>query len=235
MGVTAPDTFEKTRLFPRLPATRPEPALSMSTSHEARREEGTPGGWQQELERHSELATPQDTARGLFFNSMLEAVRTLGDEAALARCQQVLGGQSFVGFFNYPVAQLVRLSGAAMRELSGRYGGPEQAARALGRKATADFLASPVGNAVRLMAGKDIKLFLGSVQTIYRMATSYGERTVTWYGPASGNLLIRRSFLPVEYHEGVLEERLSQYGLKNVKVRGQRMSPLDGTYDFSWE
>jgi len=207
----------------------------MSTSDEARGVEGTPGAWERELERRGELATPQDTTRGLFFNSMLEAVRALGDEAALARCQRVLGGQGFVGFYNYPVAQLVLLSGAAIRELSGRYGGPEQAARALGRKATADFLASPVGNAVRLMAGKDIKLFLGGVQTVYRMATSYGERTVTWYGPRNGQLLIRRSFLPMEYHEGVLEELLARYGVKNVKVRGQRLSPLDGTYDFSWE
>lgn len=207
----------------------------MSPSPEARMEDGAPGGWEWELERRGELATPQDTARGLFFNSMLEAVRTLGDEAALARCQQVLGGQRFVGFFNYPVAQLVRLSGAATRELSGRYGGPEKAARALGRKAMVDFLASSVGNAVRVMARKDIRLFLGSVQTVYRMAASYGERTVTWNGPRSGQLLIRRSFLPVEYHEGVWEELLTQYGMKNVKVRGQRESPLDGTYDFSWE
>ena len=196
----------------------------MSTSPEASREEG-----------RIELATPQDTARGLFFNSMLEAVRTLGDEAALARCQQVLGGQGFVGFYNYPVAQLVRLGEAAVRELSGRYGGPEEAARALGRKATADFLHSPVGNVVRLMAGNDLRRFLSGVQAIYRMAANYGERTVTWQGPRSGQLLIRRSFLPVEYHEGVLEALLTEYGLKNVKVRGQRVAPLDGTYDFSWE
>ena len=88
---------------------------------------------------------------------------------------------------------------------------------------------------MRLMVGNDIKLFLGGVQTVYRMATSYGERTVTWYGPRNGQLLIRRSFLPMEYHEGVLEELLARYGVKNVKVRGQRLSPLDGTYDFSWE
>lgn len=196
----------------------------MSTSPKARREEG-----------HVGLAPPQDTTRGLFFNSMLDAVRTLGDEAALARCQQVLGGQNFVGLYNYPVAQLVQLSEAAVHELSGRYGGPEEAARALGRRAMADFLRSTVGNAVRLMAGKDIRLFLSGVQSVYRMAANYGERTVTWHGPRSGQLLIRRSFLPVAYHEGVLEAFFTGYGLRNVKVRGQQVAPLDGTYDFSWE
>ncbi|WP_375770803.1 DUF2378 family protein [Archangium gephyra] len=207
----------------------------MSTRPDTSREDGAPGGWDREWERRLELATPQDTARGLFFTSMLEAVRSLGDEAALARCQQVLEGQGFVSFFNYPIARLVRLSGAAVHELSGRYGGPEEAARALGRKATADFLGSPVGNAVRLMAGQDIRLFLGGVQTLYRVAASYGERTVTWHGPARGQLLIRRSFLPVEYHEGVLEKLLTEYGVRHVKVRGQQVAPLDGTYDFSWE
>jgi uncharacterized protein (TIGR02265 family) len=207
----------------------------MSTSRAPSPQAGEPRDWTWELRQRGELATPQDTARGLFFNSMLEAVRALGDEAALARCQEVLGGQSHVAFFNYPVTQLVRLSGVAMEELSGRCGGPGNAARALGRKATADFLRSAVGNAVRMMAGKDIKLFMSGVQTVYRMAASYGERKVEWNGPTSGVLIMRRSFLPVEYHEGVLEELFTHYAVKNVKVRGRETAPLDSVYDFSWE
>lgn len=207
----------------------------MNTSREVPTEGGAPLDWARELEQRSLLATPQDSARGMFFNSMLESVRVLGDEAALARCQEVLGGQSFMAFFNYPMTQLLRLTGAAMRELSGRYGGPENAARALGRKAAAEFLTSTVGNAVRMMSGRDIKLFLGSVQTIYRMGTSHGERKVEWLGPRSGLLTVRRNFMPVPYHEGVLEELFSRYGLKNVKVSGRQTAPLDSTYDFSWE
>jgi uncharacterized protein (TIGR02265 family) len=206
----------------------------MSTSLEARTEERAPHDWVRELEQRCALATPEETARGLFFNSMLEAVRVLGDEAAVARCREVLGGQTFVTFFNYPITQLVRLSGAAMHELSARYGGPENAARALGRKATADFLLSPVGNAVRVLAGKDIKLFMGNMQAIYRLTANYGERTVVWLGPRNGRLIIQRSFMPPQYHEGMLEELLTQYGLKGVKVSGQQTAPLDGTYDFTW-
>jgi uncharacterized protein (TIGR02265 family) len=207
----------------------------MSTSRDPSPQAGAPRDWAWEPRRLSELATPQDTTRGLFFNSLLESVRTLGDEAALARCQEALGGQGYVAFFNYPVAQLLRLCGTAVEELSGRHGGPGNAARMLGRRATADFLSSAVGNAVRMMAGKDLKLFMSGVQTIYRMAASYGERKVEWRGPTSGHLLMRRNFLPVEYHEGVLEQLLTHFAVRNVKVRGQQTAPLDSVYDFSWE
>ena len=44
----------------------------MSTRPDTSREDGAPGGWDREWKRRLELATPQDTARGLFFNGMLD-------------------------------------------------------------------------------------------------------------------------------------------------------------------
>ncbi|WP_158502205.1 DUF2378 family protein [Vitiosangium sp. GDMCC 1.1324] len=207
----------------------------MSTRRDPSQQAGATRDWERDLQHRSELATPQDTARGLFFNSVLESVRALGDATSVARCQDALGGQTFVAFFNYPVAQLLRLTQVAMRELSGWYGGPENAARALGRKATADFMRSAVGNAVRMMAGKDVKLFMNSVQSVYRMAAGHGERLVEWHGPRRGHLCVRRNFMPVAYHEGVLEELLARYELKDVKVQGWQTAPLDSEYDFTWE
>ncbi|QRK12764.1 DUF2378 family protein [Archangium violaceum] len=198
-------------------------------------EAGATRDWARELHESSLLATPQDTVRGLFFTSMLDSIRGLGNEVAVARCQEALEGHTFVPFFSYPTPLLVRLTGVAMRELSGQYGGPENAVRALGRKATADFMASAVGNTVRLVAGKDIKLLTGSVQTLYRMTSSYGERRLEWPGEKSGRLIMRRTFLPVPYHEGVVEGLVTQYGARNVRVRGRQTAPLDSVYDFSWE
>jgi uncharacterized protein (TIGR02265 family) len=207
----------------------------MSMSREATLGSGTPRDWIWELEQRAALATPQDTTRGLFFTSILDSVRALGDEAALARCLEVLGGQQFMTFFNYPIILLMRLTATAVRELGVRYGGPEEALRMLGRKATKDFMASAVGNAVRLMAGKDIKRFMCNVQTIYKMTASYGQRSVVWLGPKAGRLLIHRSFMPPPYHEGVLQETLKRMGAKGVKVECRQTAPLDSTYDFSWE
>ena len=41
--------------------------------------------------------------------------------------------------------------------------------------------------------------------------------------------------LPSSHHEGVLQEALERHGGRGVKVRARLTSPLDGTYDFSWE
>jgi uncharacterized protein (TIGR02265 family) len=207
----------------------------MSTSHDASAEGEAPHDWIREMESRQHLATPQDNARGLFFNGVLQTVRQLGDEAALARCQAAVGERRFLDFFNYPVAVLMRLTATATVELSARYGGPEETLRVLGRKGAEDFMTSAVANALRLLSGGDIKQLLGSVNTIYRMAANYGERTVLWQGPRSGRLIIRRSFMPVPYHEGVLEECLVRTGGRSVKVRGQQTGPLDGAYDFTWE
>jgi uncharacterized protein (TIGR02265 family) len=201
----------------------------MSMSHEARSD------WARELKKREELATPRETTRGLFFTSMLEAVRALGDEAALARCQKALEGQQLVPFFNYPLPLLLRLTAAVGEELSGRYGSPEEAMRVLGRKATRDFLSSALGNAVRLMAGRDIKQMLSSMQTFYRMTANYGERSVVWSGPSSGRVVMRNCYMPLTYHEGVLQESIEQFGTKAVRVRGQWVGPLDSTFDISWE
>lgn len=207
----------------------------MSTSREAALAGIPLPDWGGELELRTALATEQDTARGLFLTSVLDSVQALGDEAALKRCREVLGTQQVVAFFNYPVILLMRLTAAAMRELSGRYGGPEEALRMLGRKAAQDFVTSPVGNAVRVVAGKDIKQFLSGVQTLYRMTASYGERTVTWQGPKAGRLTLRRTFLPPPYHEGVLLLMLERLGARNARVKGQQTAPLDSAYDFTWE
>ncbi|WP_257452146.1 DUF2378 family protein [Archangium lipolyticum] len=207
----------------------------MSTSSEASRQGGAPSDWAWELKQRAELATPRDTARGLFFTSMLESVRTLGNETALARCLEVLEGQQLVPFFNYPIPLLLRLTVTAAEELSVQYGGPEEALRAMGRKATRDFMSSAMGNAVRLLAGGDIKQMLVSMQTLYRMTASYGERRVEWVGPTRGRVIMRHCYMPVAYHEGVLQESMEYLGAKAVRVRGQRMAPLDSTFEFSWE
>ncbi|QRN95814.1 DUF2378 family protein [Archangium violaceum] len=207
----------------------------MSTSREASTQGGVPSDWAWELKQRGELTTPRDTARGLFFTSMLESVRTLGNEAALARCQGVLEGQQLVPFFNYPIPLLLRLTATAAEELSGRYGGPEEAIRAMGRQATRDFLSSAMGNVVSLLAGRGIKQMLGSMQTVYRMTSSYGERRVEWLGPTRGRIVMRRCFMPLAYHEGVLLESMEYLGGRAVWVRGQRVAPLDSTFDFSWE
>jgi uncharacterized protein (TIGR02265 family) len=190
--------------------------------------------WVRSLEHLTELATSQDTARGLFLNRTLEAVRTLGDDAALARCQAVLGQQRLLDFVNYPVTLLVRLILTAVRELSAQQGGEEQVLRMLGQKAAVGLMSSTVGTAMHARVGSGDEHIASSIQAIYKVTSNYGERSVEWYGSKHGRLTMRRSFLPMPYHEGAMLEVLAQLGANNPRVQGRVLGPLDSEYDFSW-
>jgi uncharacterized protein (TIGR02265 family) len=181
------------------------------------------------------LATSLDTARGLFLNRALEVVRTLEGEAAVARCQAELGQQRIMDFVNYPVTHLVRLMIAVVKELSTRHGGAEQVLRMLGQKAAVGLMSSSVGNAMHTKTGTGAEHIAASMQAIYKVTANYGERSVEWLGPRHGRLTMRRSFLPMPYHEGAMVEVLTQLGAQKARVQGHVLGLLDSEYDFSWE
>lgn len=201
---------------------------------EAEASGGVPS-WQRELDERLALTTPNDLVRGLFFNSMLGMVRTLGDAATMERCLEASGERRFVDFFNYPVSSLLRLTYTAGHELGVRYGGFEGALRRLGQQAMGDFLDSLMGRTLRHLAGQDIRTLMSNIQDIYRMTTSYGTRHLVWDGPRRGRLILQRNFIPFAYHEGGLRKTLDQMKAGNVMVVGRQTGPLDSEYTFSWE
>ncbi len=203
-------------------------------SSEARAVGGESSVWKQEMEARLALATPQDTVRGLFFLSMLEVVRELADEATVERCLESTGERKFLEFFNYPASMLVRLTFTAGHELSARHGSFDEALRQLGQQAMVDFFASVMGRALMNLPGQDIRHVVSSIQTMYRMSTSYGERKVVWEGPMRGRLLLRRNFIPAPYHEGGLRTTLDKMGAPHVRVTGTQKGLLDSEYEFSW-
>ncbi len=207
----------------------------MSESTEPEAGGAVPPEWKQELEQRLALATPGDAVRGLFFNSMLELVRTLGDEAAMERCLEASGERRFFDFFNYPVSALLRLTYTAGHELSARYGGFDGALRRMGNQAMTDFFASAMGKTLRHLSGQDVRALVSSMQTIYRMTMSYGERRVVWETPTRGRLILQRNFIPFAYHEGGLRTTLDLVGARMVRVVGRQTGPLDSEYEFSWE
>jgi uncharacterized protein (TIGR02265 family) len=194
-----------------------------------------PPEWKQELERRLALATPSDTVRGLFFNSMLKLVRTLGDQSAMERCLEASGEQRIFDFFNYPISALLRVTYTAGQELSPQYGGFDEALRQMGHHAMTDFFGSLMGRTLKHMAGQDVRTLVSSIQNIYRMTMSYGERRVVWEGPRKGRLILQRNFIPFPYHEGGLRTTLAVMGSRNVRLVGRQTGPLDSEYEFSWD
>jgi uncharacterized protein (TIGR02265 family) len=207
----------------------------MSTSGEADLGGGAPPAWKQEMEQRLALATPQDLVRGLFFNSMLGLVKTLGDQEAMERCLEASGERQFIDFFQYPVSTLIRMTYTAGQELSARYGSFEETLWRMGQQAMADFLDSAMGKSLRHTAGQDIRTLVSTMQGMYKMTTNYGERHVVWESPKRGRLILQRNFIPCAYHSGGLRMTLDRMGARNVRVSGRQTGPVDSEYEFAWD
>ncbi|MCP3165734.1 DUF2378 family protein [Myxococcus qinghaiensis] len=188
-----------------------------------------------ELEERVSLATREDTARGLFFNGVLGAVKVLGGEGAVQRCLAVAGEKKYIDFFNYPVAAFLRLSFTAAQVMGPQLGGFDPALRRMGVQATSDFLSSAAGKTLLLLAGNSPKRMLGNLHSGYRAAVSYGERGVKWTSETSGVFTMKRDFMTPAYHEGVLQAVIEAMGGKQVHVSGKKTGPLDAEYTLSWQ
>jgi uncharacterized protein (TIGR02265 family) len=188
-----------------------------------------------DLEARLALATKDDTARGLFFNGVVGAVRVMGGDSAVERCLAASGEKKFIDFFNYPVAAFLRLSFSAAQLMGPKFGGFDGALRRMGVVATQDFLSSAAGKTLLLLAADSPKRLVGNLHAGYRAAVSYGERGVTWTGDKTGLFFMKRDFMPPPYHEGTLQAAIEAVGGKQVQVLGRQTGPLDTEYTLSWE
>ncbi|WP_241757859.1 DUF2378 family protein [Myxococcus landrumensis] len=188
-----------------------------------------------ELEERVSLATREDTARGLFFNGALGAVKVLGGDSAVQRCIEAAGEKKYVDFFNYPVASFLKLAFTAAQVMGPQLGGFDSALRRMGVQATTDFLSSAAGKTLLLLASNNPKRMVGNLHSGYRAAVSYGERGVKWTGDTSGVFTMKRDFMTPAYHEGVLQAVIEAVGGKQVQVQGRKTGPLDSEYSLSWQ
>jgi uncharacterized protein (TIGR02265 family) len=194
-----------------------------------------PPGAEEDLERRLAMASPSDTARGMFLRATLDAVRILEDEEAVRRCQRLCGEEHLMDFFIYPVSVNLRMVFTAARMLEGRYGGFDEALRQLGARAAESFLSSAAGLTLQLLARGDVKRLVGNLPSAYRAAVSFGVRSVVWTGPTRGRFTMRHEFMPSPFQEGMLLGVLRKVKARGARVRGFQLSTLESDYDVSWE
>lgn len=187
------------------------------------------------LEQLLALTRPSDTCRGMFFNGVLEAVRTLGGEEARARCAQGSSERRFVDFLSYPMSDFLRVIFTAAEVVGPKKGGREAVFRYLGRTATNVFLQSTVGRTMLALTGHDPKRLLASMPNAYRASLTFGERSVEWLGERHGVLASRGDLLPVPYCEGVLEAAMERSKASKVIITSRRLGSLDADYEVRWE
>ncbi len=191
--------------------------------------------WAQDFARRISLAGPSDTTRGVFCLGLLRTVRALGDEDLVKRCLEASGEKEFVEFFNYPMASYLRMISCAIWLLAVRYGGIEEALRQIRRMAAADFRESTGGKAMGVMHGKDARSLLDTLPVVYRVAMSFGEQEVVWVAPARARFVLKGTFIPYPFHEGVLLEFLEKMNVQRVRVSGRQTGELDSVYEIAWE
>lgn len=193
-----------------------------------------PYDWEKDREIRLSKATPQDTVRGLFANGILDVVRNLAGDEAARRCLDATGLPKFMDIFNYPIAPHLELVFAGARMLAPRFGSVEEALRQLGRRSTGDFLGSAAGKTMKLLARGEPKRLVETLPTAYRVSMTFGAQKIEWTGPTSGRYTLKRDFIPVPCHEGVLTALIETAKVGNVKVHGWSTGPLDSEYVFSW-
>ena len=187
-----------------------------------------------DLERRIAATTPQDTARGLTFNALFDAIEEhLGREAAVALDPARKGHRT--EFFSFPVSDFLRISFAAADRMEKRLGTVDAVFDAFGYRATANVLGSMVGATILALAGKNgVRALLGQTAMAYRSAVSYGERRVDWLGARHARVTFERDFLVPAYHVGVFRAALDAMGARPERVEGRATGPLSSVYDVAW-
>ncbi|MBN1208546.1 MAG: DUF2378 family protein [Myxococcaceae bacterium] len=190
---------------------------------------------ERQLRHRMAMASPTDTARGMFFNGALDVARALGGSEAADRCQQLIGEKRFIDFFNYPVLDLLRMSLEMVRLVGARSGGGAGVLRRMGAQAAQDFLASAPGKTMLLLTSSNPRRVLNQLPTSYRTAVSFGERRVVWsVRDRTGLFIAERDFMPPAYTKGLLQGVLEATGVKDVSVSGWPTGMLDSEYQVSW-
>ncbi|HEY6005630.1 MAG TPA: TIGR02265 family protein [Anaeromyxobacter sp.] len=187
-----------------------------------------------ELRQRVAATTKDDVSRGLSFNRLFMLVRErLGDDAARACDPERKGART--DFFNYPVADYLKIAWDAADLLEPRIGSIDAVWTELGRITVKGFLSSAIGKTLFALTGKDPRRVVSAGPSSYRSVVSYGERKVEWLGEKHARMTFRRDFMVSGYHRAVILTALQAIDAKNARVEARVLSLLDSDYDIAWD
>jgi uncharacterized protein (TIGR02265 family) len=187
-----------------------------------------------DLQARLAATTPKDTARGLTFNALFDAIEEhLGREAAVAVDPEHKGHRT--EFFSYPVSDFLRIAFEGADRLEKKLGSVDEAFRTFGYRTTTNVLGSMMGATMIALAGKNgLRALLGQAVTGYRSTVSYGHRTLEWVGPRHARFTFENDFLVPQYHCGVFAAAVDAVGAKLERLEGRSTGLLSSVYEVAW-
>lgn len=202
---------------------------------ESNPDSGSAESAEQDVQNRLRLAEPEFTTRGILFSTILQVVEDVTqDEVVVRRCQETTGEKSFIAFFQYPTRSLLMLLAAAADALSLEYGSFEGALRQIAMPCALAFLETPVGRAALQHTGDRPQRFMLVMQTLYDVLATYFKTEVSYPSSNTGVLAVRSTLMPLVYHEGAALAIAERMGVKLVRVRARKTSPLGVELEMSW-
>lgn len=190
--------------------------------------------WESDFAVRMARASPSLKARGFFLQAYLQHLRSLGDEALLARALALCGPGPLIELFEYPVRLQLELLALRMPSLVARHGDGTEALRVVGREDVMRFLESTTGRLLTKLTGRDPKRLLSHTPLGYRMSSALGEQTQEWHGPRDCRWVMKDQMMPLAFHEGIMLGLLDWGGARDARVVGRQLSLLDSEYRISW-
>src|SRR5512133_3367281 len=187
-----------------------------------------------DLQARLAATTAKDTARGLAFNALFDALdEHLGRDAAVAADPDRKGRRT--EFFSYPVSDFLRIAFDGADRLEKKLGSVDEAFRSFGYRTTTNVLGSMMGATMIALAGKNgLRALLGQAVTGYRATVSYGDRKLEWVGPRHARFTFENDFLVPQYHCGVFLAAVDAVGATLEKLEGKSTGPLSAVYEIAW-
>lgn len=187
-----------------------------------------------DLEARLAAASPTDTARGLAFNALFDAIEEhLGRPAALELDPAHKARRT--EFFSFPVADFLRISYAGADRLEKKLGSTEEAFRTFGYRTVANIFGSKMGATMLALTGRNgLRALLGQAVNAYGAMVSYGDRRLEWAGERHARFVFERDFLVPAYHCGVFLAAVEAVGAKPERIEGRQTGALSATYDVVW-
>jgi serine/threonine-protein kinase len=186
-----------------------------------------------DLEAHLAALLPGTTVKGMFFAGLVDLCTKAGRGLDLSRASPVRP-RRYVAFFDYPMADLLRLQVAVAQVLH-----PDvplrEGLRRLGRTAPDDLLGSHVGKTIFGVLGRDPETLLLHIPKAHRLTSNCGTFTAERATP--GRVLLHARDMPAFldcYQVGMIEGVL-RHSRAQGRVHVASAGIADATFEITLE